>query len=84
MLASRPTEAALELGALGHGLFTHSLLEGLRGAADRDRDRTVTLQELYDYVEAEVRRTARSVGRDQHPVLKGELAGAVPLIRLPP
>lgn len=37
----------------GHGLFTHLVLEGLRGKADKDQDGIVTLGELFSYVEAQ-------------------------------
>ncbi|HEX5723811.1 MAG TPA: caspase family protein, partial [Longimicrobiaceae bacterium] len=38
----------------GHGVFTWTLLEGLRGAADADGDRVVTFTEVARYVEARV------------------------------
>ena len=79
MTASRPSEVSLELVELGHGLFTYYLVEGLRGAADADGDGVVTLQELYTYVEQQVSRKSRAVGGNQHPVLKGELEGQLPL-----
>lgn len=34
----------------GHGVFTWALLEGLRGAADLNRDRVLTAGEVFDYV----------------------------------
>jgi uncharacterized caspase-like protein len=82
--SSRPSEVALGVGELGHGLFTHYLLEGLKGAADRDGNGTVTLQALYEYVERAVTAKARSVGANQHPVMKGELGGPLPLSRVRP
>ncbi|OGL28793.1 MAG: hypothetical protein A3G44_10215 [Candidatus Rokubacteria bacterium RIFCSPLOWO2_12_FULL_73_47] len=80
--ASRAGEVSVELSELGHGLFTYYLVEGLRGAADRDRDAIVTLQELYQYVEQQVSRHSRAVGANQHPVMKGELEGLLPLVRV--
>jgi len=39
------------LGEVENSLFTHYLIEGLRtGAADRDEDGQITIDELYDYV----------------------------------
>jgi WD40 repeat protein len=38
-----------------HGVFTYFLLEGLKGAADRDRDRIVSLGELMEFVRDQVR-----------------------------
>jgi hypothetical protein len=80
--AARPAEVSLELAELGHGLFTYYLVQGLRGAADGNRDGMVTLQELYEYLDAEVSRRARAAGGNQHPVMKGELEGSLPLVRV--
>ena len=80
--ASKSTEVSLELAELGHGIFTYYLVEGLKGAADLDRDGVVTLQELYTYVESQVSRRSRAVGGNQHPVLKGELEGSLPLVQI--
>jgi tetratricopeptide (TPR) repeat protein len=39
------------IGEVENSLFTHYLIEGLRsGAADRDEDGQITIDELYDYV----------------------------------
>jgi hypothetical protein len=78
--ASRPAELSVELPELGHGLFTYYLVEGLKGGADLNRDGVVTLQELYEYVEAQVSRKAREVGGNQHPIMKGEIEGPLPLV----
>lgn len=39
----------------GHGVFTYNLVEGLRGAADRNADSRVTANEILDYVRDKVR-----------------------------
>jgi|KBSSwiStaDraftv2_1062776.scaffolds.fasta_scaffold49711_2 hypothetical protein len=80
--ASRASEVSLELPELGHGLFTHYLLQGLRGTADLDRDGVVTLQELYTYLEQQVTQKSRGVGGNQHPVMKGEMEGQLPLVKV--
>jgi hypothetical protein len=77
--ASGPNEVALELPEVGHGLFTHYLLEGLDGRADRNRDGIVTVSELYEYLEETVDRRARALGGRQRPVMKGEIEGTLPL-----
>lgn len=62
-------------------MFTHFLLSGLRGAADRDGDRRVTLAEAYDF--AYGRTLARSVsaaGAPQHPELLLALQGSGRLV----
>ena len=80
--ASRPTEVSIELPELGHGIFSYYLVEGLKGAADLNRDGIVSLQELYEYVEQQVTTKSRSVGGNQHPVMKGELEGVLPLAKV--
>jgi uncharacterized caspase-like protein len=44
----------------GHGVFTYHLLEGLKGAADEDGDRIVTLGEMMEYTRDHVRRDTRN------------------------
>lgn len=80
--ASRPAEVSIELPELGHGIFTYYLIQGLKGAADLNRDGIVTLQELYEYVEQQVTQKSRAVGGNQHPIMKGELEGILPLVKV--
>jgi uncharacterized caspase-like protein len=80
--AARPNEVSVELPELGHGIFTYYLTEGLRGAGDLNRDGIVSLQELYEYVEQQVVRKSRAVGGKQHPLMKGEQEGILPLTRV--
>ena len=46
-------EEAIE-GYEEHGLFTYSLVEGLKGKADENKDKFITLGELKDYAERNV------------------------------
>ncbi|MCP4200823.1 MAG: hypothetical protein GY769_02680 [bacterium] len=55
LTASGSNEVARELEDLGHGVFTHYVLEGLRGAADENGDREVDVDEVYDYASRHVR-----------------------------
>jgi len=80
--ASRTSEVSIELPELGHGIFSYFLVDGLKGAADLNRDGIVSLQELYEYVEQQVTTKSRAVGGNQHPVMKGELEGALPLAKV--
>ena len=53
-----------------HGLFTHAVLTGLQGAADKDKDGMVTVRELFPYVREQVSATAaEELTREQTPVL---------------
>ena len=50
----------------GHGVFTHYLLTGMRGAADRDHDGVVTVGELFEYVRERVK---EATNHRQHPAI---------------
>jgi len=78
--ASAANEVSVEKDNLQHGVFTYYLLEGLRGAADTDRDGTVTIDEAYRYVSEKV---PRATGQEQHPVKKGTVEGSLVLSILP-
>lgn len=62
--ASQAHEVSIEKDGLEHGAFTYHALVGLRGAADTDRDRTVTLDELIQYVKKAVPNETQG---QQHP-----------------
>ena len=63
------TEEALD-GFQGNGLFTHTLLKGLRTAeADKNADRLLTVSELGDYARRETMRLSRSIKLSQEPLL---------------
>jgi len=65
MTASQAHESSLETTKLAHGVFTHSILLGLAGAADDNpADGVVTAGELVDYIQAKV--PAETEG-EQHP-----------------
>ncbi len=50
LLASKGGESSMEYGRKSHGLFTYALLEGLKGPADNNQDRHITVRELYDFI----------------------------------
>lgn len=51
----------------GHGVFTHYLLEGMRGAADyKPRNGIVAVGELFEYVRENVQ---KATGNQQHPCI---------------
>ena len=45
---------ASEFAKLGHGIFTYTLLEGISGAADVNKDQRLTIRELSTYIENKV------------------------------
>ncbi len=52
---------AQERSALGHGVFTHSVLRGLDGDADQVADRLVQMRELRDFVSKSVLKLTNGV-----------------------
>ena len=42
----------------------------------------MSLQELYEYGEGQVGQRSRALGGNQHPVMKGELEGVLPLVKV--
>ncbi|MBN2577079.1 MAG: caspase family protein [Deltaproteobacteria bacterium] len=76
LTASSADEAAQESDRIGAAFFTHYLLSGLRGAADANRDRRVTLGEAYQFAYNEtLQRTETSRAGAQHPSYDFQLAG---------
>ena len=59
-------------GEIKGGIFSHFLLEGLRGAADADADSWINVGELSNYLKTHVLQTARRLkNSDQTPQLIG-------------
>ena len=66
VVSSRPEEISKENGLLGAGAFTQSLLKGLRGKADLDNNKQITLLELFKYIHGDVMKHTKD---KQHPML---------------
>lgn len=77
-------ELAYESDTLKHGVFFHFVIEGLRGAADFDRDGQIELEELTFFTKRRVLDFVRAEydGVRQMPVLKGEVGGLPVLVSL--
>lgn len=71
MLSSRADEYSIEHPWVGHGFFTQALLKGLRGKADSNRDKKITVKELFNYVYNDVQHSTASMDAPQHPQLIG-------------
>ncbi len=69
-------EQAQESDRISASYFTYYLLSGLRGAADANQDRRVTLQEAYQFASQEtLARTERTQGGPQHAAYEFDLTG---------
>lgn len=57
--ASAAGEVSQEYPEFNHGVFSYYLLQGLEGKADYNNDYTITINELMQYVEEQVKRKTR-------------------------
>jgi uncharacterized caspase-like protein len=60
----------------GHGVFTYYLLRGLKGEADADKNKLISLRELSEYT---YRQVADATRGNQHTELKGTFDNKLPL-----
>ncbi len=78
-----PGEISMEEKEFGHGVFMHFVLEGLQGKADANRDRGVSMMEMYLYANNKTKNyVARKFSGWQRPALKGEINDDFTLARL--
>jgi uncharacterized caspase-like protein len=63
--SSRGSEYSQESEVWGHGLFTYSILEGLKGEADIFPEQPITMKELDVYVSETVSKMSQGT---QHPI----------------
>ena len=76
-LSSRTNETSQET-KFKNSLFTIFLERGLRGGADKNRDRQITARELYDFVHKGV---IDASGNKQHPVMWGKFDNNMTIIK---
>ena len=77
LTSSSDTESSQESDIIESSYFTHSLLAGLRGAADSVGDGRVTLNELYRFAYTEtLARTETSMYGAQHPSYDIQISGS--------
>ncbi len=74
--STKPEQLSWEAPGLKNSVFTHNLLEGLRGKADKDQDGLITLNEAYEYAYSMTKDQTKG---HQHPQFEGKVVGAFPL-----
>lgn len=57
-----------------HGLFTYYLLKAIKGEADEDEDRWISVKEVYKYVKSNVIRVSRRMGVEQTPIISPDIS----------
>ncbi len=76
LFASRPSESSWEREDLGHGVFTHALLEALNGKAVGPGEAVADARRVVDFVRAEV---PKYTAGQQHPVANDDFDPTLPL-----
>ncbi|MEO1263835.1 MAG: caspase family protein [Bacteroidota bacterium] len=76
LMSSKGQEVSLEDSGLRSGVFSHFLIRGLKGEADYNRDKIVTIEEVFEFTNVKV--SGYTVGA-QTPVLTGYFDGQMPV-----
>lgn len=86
LTSSAAGEESQESDELQASFFSHHLVNGLLGAADRDQDARVTLDEAYAYAYAQTVRSSGTTIAMQHPTFDMQIKGrgGLVLTRLAP
>lgn len=79
ILSSGENEVSLEHSGMRQGIFSHFLMQGLKGDADTNRDQLVTVSELFSFIRDRVREYSNNV---QSPVIAGNYNSQMPLALL--
>jgi len=78
--SSGADELSQESRALGGSVFTHHLVSGLRGAADENGDKQVTVGEAYAYAYGRTSAATAGSAVKQRPAFRYELSGQGELV----
>ncbi len=76
LLSSKTEEFSHEFDGIKSGVFSHFLIRGLTGEAEKNKDGLVSVNELFDYVFEQVRWFTQN---KQSPVLYGEIDKNMPV-----
>ena len=76
LMSSKNKEFSLEDGGLRQGVFSHFLIKGLKGEADLNKNKTVSIKELFNYVYFNVR---QYTGNVQSPMIAGNYNENMPV-----
>jgi uncharacterized caspase-like protein len=76
LLSSMGNEYSVENSGVRQGVFSHFLIRGLKGEADANKDRIVSVIELFEYVKTNV---TSATNHSQNPVLSGDYKNNPPI-----
>ena len=83
-MSCRSDETSLESGETQRGVFTYYLMKGLKGRADANGDRQISIAELFAYTSKNVRHygETQAGGHAQNPTLTGRFSANMILVKL--
>ena len=76
ILSSMSNEYSLESSGIRQGVFSHYLLRGLKGESDTNHDKTVSVVELFDFVQPGVKSYTKG---KQNPIISGNYNELLPM-----
>ncbi len=80
MMSLRNNQSSLEYGGyIEHGVFTYCLVQGLKGYADKNNDKTITVSEMYYYTRDKVMDKTQN---KQTPIIFGKFDKNMPILYL--
>jgi hypothetical protein len=83
MTSCQMNELSYDWAEKSHGVFSYYLLEGLRGAADSNKDGRITVPEINSYVYQKSREWALRNNVQQSPTVLYEVSGEFVLVNVP-
>ena len=76
--SAQPNQRSWESTDLGHGIFTHHLLEAMKGKADSNKDGYISALNVFQYLRDNVPKSTRKLSNSvQEPMLSGESSNEV-------
>ncbi len=76
ILSCKNKEVSLEDSGLRQGIFSHYLIRGLKGEADQNKNKVVTVQELFNFINTHVKSYTSNT---QNPSIEGHYNPQMPV-----
>ncbi|MBK8701286.1 MAG: caspase family protein [Saprospiraceae bacterium] len=74
--SSKKDEVSLEYSGMRHGVFSHYLIQGLKGDANKNNDQIISVEELFNYIYLNVRHHTNNT---QTPSIYGDYDREMPV-----
>ena len=76
ILASGSNEVSIENRGIRQGVFSFYMIEGLKGKADKDDNKVITIEEMFNYTQSKVKYYTNNI---QNPMLIGDYDKNLPM-----